>query len=71
LAKLPSVPGKKLIRPSESWFLLFVRQKGSHIILQRESNLLTVPLHEPVKKSTLNAILKQADVSLEELLEHL
>jgi len=48
-----------------------VRQKGSHVILQRESNLLTVPLHDPVKKSTLNAILKQADVSLEELLENL
>jgi len=41
------------------------------VILQKGSNLLTVPLHDPVKKSTLNAILKQADVSLEELLDHL
>ncbi|HHV24638.1 MAG: type II toxin-antitoxin system HicA family toxin [Methanosarcina sp.] len=48
-----------------------VRQKGSHVILQRELNLVTVPLHDPIKESTLNAVLKQADVSLEELLEHL
>jgi len=41
------------------------------VIFQKVSNLLTVPLHDPVKKSTLNAILKQADVSLEELLDHL
>jgi len=39
--------------------------------LQRELNLVTVPLHDPIKESTLNAVLKQADVSLEELLEHL
>ena len=71
MAKLPSVSGKKLIRALGKLGFVVVRQKGSHVILQRESNLLTVPLHDPVKKSTLNAILKQADVSLEELLEHL
>jgi predicted RNA binding protein YcfA (HicA-like mRNA interferase family) len=50
---------------------VIVRQKGSHVILQRGTNLLTVPLHDPVKKSTLNTILKQTDVSLDELLENL
>jgi predicted RNA binding protein YcfA (HicA-like mRNA interferase family) len=69
LAKLPSVSGKKVIKALEKLDFLVVRQKGSHVILQRESNMLTVPLHDPIKKSTLNAILKQADVSLEELLE--
>ncbi len=71
MAKLPSVSGKKLIRALGKLGFVVVRQKGSHVLLQRESNLLTVPLHDPAKKSTLNAILKQADVSLEELLEHL
>jgi predicted RNA binding protein YcfA (HicA-like mRNA interferase family) len=69
LAKLPSVSGKKLIKALGKLGFIVVRQKGSHVILQRESNMLTVPLHDPIKKSTLNAILKQADVSLEELLE--
>ena len=69
MAKLPSISGKKLIRALGKLGFVVVRQKGSHVFLQRESNLLTVPLHDPIKKSTLNAILKQADVSLEELLE--
>ena len=69
MAKLPSVSGKKLIRALGKLGFVVVRQKGSHVILQRESNLITVPLHDPIKKSTLNAILKQADVTLEELLE--
>ena len=71
MAKLPSVSGKKVIKALEKLGFIVVRQKGSHVILQRESNMLTVPLHDPIKKSTLNTILKQADVSLEELLEYL
>ncbi|AKB44718.1 MULTISPECIES: type II toxin-antitoxin system HicA family toxin [Methanosarcina] len=71
MAKLPSTSGKKVIKALGKLGFVVVRQKGSHVILQRESNLVTVPLHDPIKKSTLNAILKQADVSLEELLEHL
>ncbi|HOW14998.1 type II toxin-antitoxin system HicA family toxin [Methanosarcina sp.] len=71
MAKLPSTSGKKVIKALGKIGFVVVRQKGSHVILQRESNLVTVPLHDPIKKSTLNAILKQADVSLEELLEHL
>jgi predicted RNA binding protein YcfA (HicA-like mRNA interferase family) len=68
LAKLPSISGKKLIRALGKLGFVIVRQKSSHVILPRESSMLTVPLHDPIKKSTLNAILKQADVSLEELL---
>lgn len=71
MAKLPSASGKKVIRALGKLGFIVVRQKGSHVVLQRESNLVTVPLHDPIKKSTLSAILKQADVSLEELLEHL
>ena len=71
MAKLPSTSGKKVIKALGKLGFVVVRQKGSHVILQRESNLVTVPLHDPIKKSTLNAILKQADVSLEELLDHL
>jgi predicted RNA binding protein YcfA (HicA-like mRNA interferase family) len=71
LVKLPSISGKKLIRALGKLGYVVIRQKGSHVILQRESNLITVPLHDPIKKSTLNAIIKQADISLEELSEYL
>lgn len=71
MAKLPSISGKKFIRALGKLGFVIVRQKGSHVILQKGSKMITVPLHDPIKKATLNAILKQADVSLDELLEHL
>lgn len=39
--------------------------------MQKGDSAVTVPLHDPVKKTTLKSILDQAGVSLEELLEHL
>jgi predicted RNA binding protein YcfA (HicA-like mRNA interferase family) len=59
LAKLPSVSGKKLIRALGKLGFIVVRQKGSHVILQRGSILLTVPLHDPIKKSTLMQFLNK------------
>jgi len=50
-----------------------VRQRGSHIRLQKrvddEVLKLTVPAHRPVKSSTLAHILKQARLELERFLE--
>jgi predicted RNA binding protein YcfA (HicA-like mRNA interferase family) len=49
-----------------------VRQRGSHIRLQKhaaENTLkLVVPAHRPIKRSTLAHILKQAQISVDELL---
>lgn len=49
-----------------------VRQKGSHVRLQKrvgdEVLKLTVPAHRPVKRSTLSHILKQARIDLERFL---
>ena len=39
--------------------------------MQKGEQTVTVPLHNPVKKSTLKSILNQARISLEELLENL
>jgi len=39
--------------------------------MQRESATVTVPLHDPVKKTTLKSIFNQAGISLEEFLENL
>jgi len=50
-----------------------VRQKGSHIRLQKHTVLetfkLTVPAHSPIKRSTLSHILKQARLSVDDFLE--
>ncbi|MGH8497288.1 MAG: type II toxin-antitoxin system HicA family toxin [Methylococcales bacterium] len=47
-----------------------MRQKGSHIRLQKHARSeilkLTIPAHQPIKRSTLAHILKQARLSVEE-----
>jgi predicted RNA binding protein YcfA (HicA-like mRNA interferase family) len=52
-----------------------VRQKGSHVRLQRhigdEVLKVTVPAHKPIKRSTLSHILKQARMTAEELQQFL
>lgn len=39
--------------------------------MQKGDSTVTVPLHDPVKKTILKSILNQAEVSLEEFLEYL
>jgi len=47
---------------------MVVRQRGSHIRLQKRTGdevlRITVPAHRPVKRSTLAHILKQAHLEL-------
>ena len=50
---------------------IIVRQRGSHVFMQRGDSTVTVPLNNVVKKSTIKSILNQAGVSIDELIEHL
>jgi len=69
--KVPSLPYDKVIIAlrRDGWVVL--RQKGSHIRLQKQSLSgtlkLTVPAHKPILRSTLSHILKQAQMSVEDL----
>ena len=69
--KLPSASGQKIIKSLNKMGFIVVRQKGSHVFMQRGEATVTVPLNNPVKKSTLKSILNQAGISAEELIEHL
>ena len=55
----------------DGWII--VRQRGSHIRLEKklpdETLKITVPAHKPVKRSTLAKILKQAKIGLDDFLE--
>ena len=52
----------------DGWVI--VRQKGSHIRLQKHTTerslKLTIPAHNPIKRSTLSHIIKQAYLSVDE-----
>ncbi|MCL7454301.1 MAG: type II toxin-antitoxin system HicA family toxin [Anaerolineae bacterium] len=71
--KVPSLPYHQIIRALQRDGWTVVRQRGSHIRLQKrlgdELIKVTVPAHRPVKRSTLSHILKQARLDVDEFLE--
>lgn len=70
MTKVPSLPYTDIVRALQRDGWIVVRQRGSHIRVQKRigSELLkiTVPAHRPVKRSTLAHILKQAGLSVDE-----
>ena len=73
MSKVPSLSYDRVIRSMQRDGWVVVRQKGSHIRLQKHTALetlkLTVPAHSPIKRSTLSHILKQARLSVDDFLE--
>jgi predicted RNA binding protein YcfA (HicA-like mRNA interferase family) len=73
MTKVPSVGYEQVIRALQRDGWVVVRQKGSHIRLQKHTQeeilKLTVPAHRPILRSTLSHILKQARLSVERFLE--
>ncbi len=73
MTKVPSLGYEKVIRALQRDGWVVVRQKGSHIRLQKhlhaETLKLTLPAHRPIKRSTLARILKQARLSAEDFLK--
>jgi predicted RNA binding protein YcfA (HicA-like mRNA interferase family) len=43
------------------------RQRGSHVVLRRGDTGCVVPLHKEVKKGTLAGLLRQANLTIDDL----
>ena len=75
MPKLPRVSGARAIRALERIGFVQVRQKGSHVVLKRSTGVGTtgcvVPMHSELATGTLRAILKLAEVTLEEFIKNL
>ena len=73
MSKVPSVNYPQLINALRRDGWIVIRQKGSHIRLQKrlpdEMVKITIPAHRPIKRSTLSHILKQAHLSVEKFIE--
>lgn len=71
MSKVPTLGYERVISAlrRDGWVVL--RQKGSHIRLQKQTLTgtlkLTVPAHRPILRSTLSHILKQAQMSVDTL----
>lgn len=72
MTKVPSLNYNQVVRALRRDGWVIVRQKGSHIRLQKtlpdKTLKIIIPAHSPIKRSTLAHILKQADISVEKLM---
>ncbi|GCL49162.1 YcfA family protein [Microcystis aeruginosa NIES-3804] len=75
MPKLPRISSREAIGSLERLGFEQVRQTGSHVVMKKETEEgkigCVVPVHQELKVGTLSGILKQAQVTVEEFIEHL
>jgi predicted RNA binding protein YcfA (HicA-like mRNA interferase family) len=71
MTRLPQLSGPDLVRALQSFGFTVRRQHGSHIILRRDDPFAqtVVPNHRQIDRGTLRAILRQIDLSADELIK--
>jgi len=73
MAKVPSISYIKVINALQRAGFIVVRQKGSHVRLQKRADdeiiKITVPAHKPIKRSTLSHIIKSAGLTVDEFID--
>lgn len=68
MPKLPCVSGQRVARALERLGFERKRQRGSHLVMRRGSDVCVVPMHREVDQGTLRGVLRQARVTDEEFL---
>jgi predicted RNA binding protein YcfA (HicA-like mRNA interferase family) len=74
MTRLPRLKGKELIRILEKLGFEVVRSRGSHFLLRHsDGRVTTVPVHsgETLGPGLLKSILRDVELSVNELLTHL
>jgi predicted RNA binding protein YcfA (HicA-like mRNA interferase family) len=71
MSKLPVISGKDCIKALERLGFIIKRQEGSHIVLRKDNPFcqLVVPNHKTLDRGTLRAIIRQADLSVDEFVK--
>ena len=71
MTKLPRISGRECVQALERAGFYQRRQKGSHIIMRRDdpTAFVVVPDHREIARGTLRAIIRQAGLTVEELIE--
>jgi predicted RNA binding protein YcfA (HicA-like mRNA interferase family) len=75
--RMPQVSGEDIVKALQRLGFEPVRQRGSHVVLKKQLHDrevgCVVPLHHGhnIAPGTLRSILRQAEITLEELLEAL
>ncbi|MFA5854734.1 MAG: type II toxin-antitoxin system HicA family toxin [Candidatus Gracilibacteria bacterium] len=73
MPKLPIIKPKELVKIFKKLGFVDYRQKGSHLIMIHlgKTKQIVIPIHnKPLKKGTLAGILRQAEISVEDLIKN-
>jgi len=72
LSKLPVISGREMLKVLSKIGFTVVGRKGSHVRLKRrrdkETLIVIVPMHPELARGTLRSILRQANLTVEDLL---
>ena len=75
MPRLPRISSRDAVRVLTALGFEKVRQTGSHVVMQKKLENGTigcvVPMHRELKLGTLNGILKQAQVTVNEFIDRL
>ncbi|GAC1702101.1 MAG: type II toxin-antitoxin system HicA family toxin [Candidatus Acidiferrum sp.] len=70
MPKLPSISGERVIRALKRDGFVELRQKGSHVSLEKRAGQqvfrTVVPMHSELAKGTLSDIIKQCGLTIDE-----
>jgi predicted RNA binding protein YcfA (HicA-like mRNA interferase family) len=68
MPNLPTLSGKEVVKTFEKLGWSVARQSGSHIIMTREGEIVTlsVPNHREVAKGTLRSLIRSANLTVDE-----
>jgi predicted RNA binding protein YcfA (HicA-like mRNA interferase family) len=68
MASLPTLSGREVVRVFESFGWEVARQRGSHIVMTKEGEMVTlsVPDHKEVARGTLRSLIRSANLTVDE-----
>jgi predicted RNA binding protein YcfA (HicA-like mRNA interferase family) len=71
MSQLPRISGRECVKALEKAGFYWKRQESTHIILRRDVPFaqLVVPDHKELDRGTLRAIIRQAQISVDEFLK--
>ncbi len=69
MPELPVISGREMVRVLEKLGYEMKRRRGSHMMMRKTGKLIVVPDHKELKRGTLRNILREADLTVEELIE--
>ena len=64
--RLIPVAGKQMVKVFSRIGCQIERQRGSHIVMSKDDDILVIPDHNPVAKGTERELIKDAGLTVEE-----